>query len=81
MVLCDRFNFGVGNHEEHQAVLERVRKVAAERKSTVALMLDTRGPEVYTSKLRGGQLLDLLVWKLKLAIEVSAIVSIRHSLF
>ena len=52
----------MGNHEEHQAVLDRVRKVAAERKSTVALMLDTRGPEVYTSKLRGGQPLDLLVW-------------------
>jgi len=47
-----RFNFSHGAHADHQAVLDRLRKVAAARNSSVALMLDTKGPEVRTAMLR-----------------------------
>ncbi|PNH10739.1 Pyruvate kinase, partial [Tetrabaena socialis] len=50
-----RFNFSHGTHATHQEVLDRLRKVAAAKKSHVAFLLDTKGPEIRTAMLRGGK--------------------------
>ena len=58
------FNFSHGSHADHQAVLDRVRKVAGEMDSSIALMLDTKGPEIRTAMLRGHKdiQLEVCVW-------------------
>lgn len=43
-----RLNFSHGSHEEHQQRLERLRKVSSELKIPVAVLLDTKGPEIRT---------------------------------
>ena len=50
-----RFNFSHGDHEEHRGRMERVRRVAAELGKYVAIMLDTKGPEVRTGVLENGE--------------------------
>ncbi|GLC61308.1 hypothetical protein PLESTB_001741900 [Pleodorina starrii] len=54
-----RFNFSHGDHEGHYAVLERFRKVCAEKGSYAACLLDTKGPEIRTAMLRGGKDIEL----------------------
>ena len=54
-----RFNFSHGSHEYHRAGMERVRKVAAEVGANVAIMLDTKGPEIRTGELEGHQPVEL----------------------
>ena len=46
-----RFNFSHGSHDYHRAGVARVRKVAAEVGVPVAILLDTKGPEVRTGEL------------------------------
>jgi len=41
-----RFNFSHGDHPTHQATLERLRKVAASKSRNIAVLLDTKGPEI-----------------------------------
>lgn len=41
-----RFNFSHGSHEDHAARVELVRKAAAEVEKTIALIADTKGPEM-----------------------------------
>lgn len=41
-----RLNFSHGDHEGHGAVLDRLRKVAAEKSRNIAVLLDTKGPEI-----------------------------------
>jgi len=43
-----RLNFSHGSHESHQASIERVRRISCELKIPVAILLDTRGPEIRT---------------------------------
>jgi pyruvate kinase len=43
-----RLNFSHGNNTEHRASIERVRRVSAELGIPVALLLDTKGPEIRT---------------------------------
>ncbi len=43
-----RFNFSHGDHESHRQAMERVRKASALTGIPVALMLDTKGPEIRT---------------------------------
>ena len=50
-----RFNFSHGSHDYHRAGVERVRKVSAELGIPVAIMLDTKGPEVRTGVLENGE--------------------------
>lgn len=49
-----RFNFSHGTHESQRAMMERVRKVAGELGVPVAILLDTKGPEVRTGLVEGG---------------------------
>jgi pyruvate kinase len=41
-----RFNFSHGNHEDHGQRMNQVREAAAAVKVPVAIMLDTKGPEI-----------------------------------
>lgn len=43
-----RFNFSHGTHENHLEAMERVKRVSAALKRPIALMLDTKGPEIRT---------------------------------
>ncbi|GMO25264.1 MAG: pyruvate kinase [Termitinemataceae bacterium] len=47
-----RFNFSHGSHEYHGAGIERVREAAAAEGAVVALLLDTKGPEIRTGVLK-----------------------------
>ena len=50
-----RFNFSHGSHDYHRKNIERVRRISEELGIPVAIMLDTKGPEVRTGLLEGGQ--------------------------
>ncbi len=50
-----RFNFSHGSYDYHRAGIERVRKVSKELGLPVAIMLDTKGPEVRTGVLENGE--------------------------
>jgi len=43
-----RFNFSYGDHEDHKKSLDRLRDVAASKSSNIAVLLDTKGPEIRT---------------------------------
>ena len=46
-----RFNFSHDTHEAHRKDIERIRRVSAKLGIPVALMLDTKGPEIRTGKV------------------------------
>ncbi len=46
-----RFNFSHGNHEEHKARIERVKRCSKKLGVPVALLLDTKGPEIRTGNV------------------------------
>lgn len=50
-----RFNFSHGNHEEHLGRIELVRRLSAETGKTIALLLDTKGPEMRLGKFVEGK--------------------------
>lgn len=50
-----RLNFSHGTHEEQRGKLEIVKKVREELKLPVALLLDTKGPEIRTGVLENGK--------------------------
>jgi len=50
-----RLNFSHGNYEEHGERIKRVREVAKELGVEVAIMLDSKGPEIRTIKLENGK--------------------------
>jgi len=54
-----RFNFSHGNHEEHLARLEMLRKARKEVGRPIAALLDTKGPEIRTGVLEGGNKITL----------------------
>lgn len=47
MNVC-RFNMSHGSHEEHQKRIDRVKRIREELNLPVALLLDTKGPEIRT---------------------------------
>jgi pyruvate kinase len=49
-----RLNFSHGNYEEHGGRITTMREVMKETKKTAAILLDTKGPEIRTIKLEGG---------------------------
>ena len=51
---CARFNFSHGTHEEHAARIKRVRDVVKASKTTMSLILDTKGPEMRLGEFKDG---------------------------
>lgn len=45
-----RLNFSHGTHEDHQVRIDRIKKVREELKLPIAIMLDTKGPEIRIKK-------------------------------
>ena len=50
-----RFNFSHGDHEEQKTRMDLLKKVRKELKLTISILLDTKGPEIRTGILEGGQ--------------------------
>ena len=50
-----RLNFSHGSHEEHAGRIQRIKEVRKELNIPVALMLDTKGPEIRTGDLKEGK--------------------------
>ena len=50
-----RLNFSHGDHAEHLARIETIRKVAKRLDKTVGILLDTKGPEIRTHSMENGQ--------------------------
>jgi pyruvate kinase len=51
-----RLNFSHGTHEDHLAVATSVRRLAAERGRSVALLQDLSGPKIRTGKVANGEI-------------------------
>ena len=49
-----RLNFSHGTHEQHQTVLERIRKVAAEKDKPFAILQDLAGPKIRIRDFKDG---------------------------
>ncbi len=49
-----RLNFSHGTHSEHRQRVDNIRAAAKASGATVAIMLDTKGPEIRTGTLRQG---------------------------
>ncbi|MDG4656532.1 pyruvate kinase [Ectobacillus antri] len=50
-----RLNFSHGSHEEHAARIQNIREAAKQAGKTVAILLDTKGPEIRTHDFENGQ--------------------------
>lgn len=48
-----RFNFSHGSYEWHKSAMDRVKRVAGELNAPVAILLDTKGPEIRTGLIDG----------------------------
>lgn len=49
-----RLNFSHGDHEEHAARIRNIREAARQTGKTVAILLDTKGPEIRTHDMENG---------------------------
>ncbi len=49
-----RLNFSHGDHQEHHARIETIKKVRAEMNLPIAIMLDTKGPEIRLGDFKDG---------------------------
>lgn len=49
-----RLNFSHGDHEEHAARIKNIREAASKTGKTVAILLDTKGPEIRTHQFENG---------------------------
>ena len=49
-----RLNFSHGSHEEHRSRVERLKALREEMKAPLALMLDTKGPEIRIGRFKDG---------------------------
>ena len=52
-----RFNFSHGSHEEHKERMDLVKKVRKELNQQVAILLDTKGPEIRTGNFEDPEVL------------------------
>lgn len=50
-----RFNFSHGTHEEQKARMDRVKKIRAEKDMPIAILLDTKGPEIRLKNFKDGK--------------------------
>lgn len=51
-----RLNFSHGDHAEHKARIDSIRKVSKKLDKTVAILLDTKGPEIRTHSMKDGSI-------------------------
>ena len=54
-----RFNFSHGTHEEQKARMDMIKRLREEEKIPVAILLDTKGPEIRTGVLKDGRKVSL----------------------
>jgi pyruvate kinase len=50
-----RLNFSHSNHSDHKEKIDMIKKLRKELGIPVAILLDTKGPEIRTGKLEGGR--------------------------
>lgn len=50
-----RLNFSHGSHEEHEVRINTIKKVRQELNRPIAIMLDTKGPEIRTRNFENGE--------------------------
>ena len=50
-----RLNFSHGDYEEHGGRIRTAREIMAETNKHIAILLDTKGPEIRTGKLENGK--------------------------
>ncbi|MBD1372780.1 pyruvate kinase [Hazenella sp. IB182357] len=50
-----RLNFSHGSHEEHAKRIKNIRQAATELNTNVAILLDTKGPEIRTGELKDAE--------------------------
>ncbi len=51
-----RLNFSHGTHEDHQAMIDLIKKVREELNLPIAIMLDTKGPEYRIGTFKNGKI-------------------------
>lgn len=51
-----RLNFSHGTHEQHELVMERIRKINEEYNTNVAILADLQGPKLRVGEIENGQL-------------------------
>ena len=54
-----RFNFSHGDHEEQKGRMDMLKQLREELHTNTAILLDTKGPEIRTGKLKGGKKVTL----------------------
>ena len=54
-----RFNFSHGDHEEQKMRMDMLKRIREEEKKPVAILLDTKGPEIRTGVLKDGKKVQL----------------------
>ena len=54
-----RFNFSHGSHEEQKERMDALKKIREEEGKHIAILLDTKGPEIRTGLLKDGQKVEL----------------------
>jgi pyruvate kinase len=50
-----RMNMSHGDYESHASMIEMVKSISADHRWPIAILLDTKGPEIRTGKLEGGK--------------------------
>ena len=54
-----RFNFSHGDHAEQKERMDALKKIRQEEGKHIAILLDTKGPEIRTGLLKDGQKVQL----------------------
>ncbi len=55
-----RFNFSHGSHEEQKQRMDKLKKIRLEEGKPIAILLDTKGPEIRTGVLKDGKKVQLI---------------------
>jgi len=55
-----RFNFSHGDHEEQKSRMDMLKRIRKEEGKHIAILLDTKGPEIRTGLLKDGQKVQLV---------------------
>lgn len=50
-----RLNFSHGTHEEHKVRVDRIKRLRSRLDVLIALLLDTKGPEIRTGRFEKGR--------------------------